>query len=384
MTRISRRALAGFGAAGAAGLLGRSSADVPFAPIAAGDVTANTLLVKYSPYVDASAHATLQDAINVAVFVSARVVLLPTGTYTISSTLSLPTGITLLGVGAGSSINDAGPVSEIVAASGFKGPLIRNMDWQSADGNRGIVIKGLRLLAQPASPSEPSAILLRNCHGGECVIDDVIVWRGGKAGIELDNSSTTLIQNCRIGGNGTVDVGISLSISPDCRIYNNEVGGSPNGAALRMTNWSGATRVIGNNFQWSERGIEIGLGTNHCVIADNLIRQNRLEGILAGTETLGNTFTGNVFYDNGYAANPVGAGIHFAGNSRANVVTGNQFGHQSDNNVPVPQRYGVHLDDTSSACCVTGNTFEGQGAGGVLNDSTNAATNVVMGNAGQP
>lgn len=329
----------------------------------------------------------IQFALNVA-SLGGGMVLFPKGRYKVTRTMTVASGVHLLGEGSRKlSGGVTAGVSEVFA-SGYQGAVFTNSDHPN--GNVHIRLTHLLVRGPGSTADFPAAISIIKDTGssGGCAgidIEDCAVYGGGLAAIDFQHVAGSSIRNCWVGGDGALRTGIHMFQSPDNHMINNQittgqgVAGGVGGPGLKLDQ-SDHVVVDGNMIFHSDDNIW--LGSVRCVISGNRIDSAWLDGVRVVGNAVGNVITGNVFYNHGRGGQSDQVGAHGVGlveGAHHTVISGNSFGRWTGE--AASPRYGVAIRGTSNNNSVVGNTFVDQTVGGV--QLAGGANNVVTGNAGQ-
>ncbi|MHB9071214.1 MAG: right-handed parallel beta-helix repeat-containing protein [Sedimentisphaerales bacterium] len=250
--------------------------------------------------------AGLQDDIN-AIAGTGGTVIIPAGTTTIYSTISVPSNVTIKGV----SVN-----SVLKAANGLNGPVLSNSD--QINGNTGIRLKGFAIDGNKSNQSSGEGILLVNTS--DIIMEDVRIHNCYFSGIRVNgNSDTISFEGCIVYSNGfSIGNGIVIEGNPsnisvaNCTIHDNKINGiSASGINIRMIgnsiyqhtggrgvlfSDSNDALVICNRVQGAaDSGIAMNDSANFVTLGNNVSDANMGIGISASLDFIvnGNLASGN-------------------------------------------------------------------------------------------
>lgn len=336
--------------------------------------------------------AEIQLAIDAAETAGGGFVFFPRGNYLISASLTVPSFVTLQGVGgpyraAEYSITPATSGSRIVGPATSTFVYVKNED--ATNGNVGIEIRGLRFVmgGSTTSTSARSVVfdkvrrsLIRDCYFEHANTTDRIAIhvKGGSEHnaiedcslegaciLEDGGSNRLLIRNCEVGGAIKLSGG-SHDIVEGCDIWQDGMAAFPQPDGIYLTTCQD-TQVLGNQVAEAQNhGIRLDGGSVGCVIANNSV-VNSSEG------------TAGVW--NGITVNSDGA----VGTTN-NIVIGNRC---YDRQGTKTQGYGIAVLSTGGADLtahnlIVGNALSGNLTGSLTVAAAVAGTNVIQGNQGAP
>ena len=163
----------------------------------------------------------------------------------------------------------------------------------------GITIDGQN--ATTIKATDPNATTLTN-RGNNNTIKNLTIM-GGQTGIQIQRSSSALIDSVTVTGVG--GVGITIQGSSNARIVSSTIQNNVNGSGINVTENSSArigfltnndTTALPNTITGNDRGIIV-QESSSAVIVGNTISNNTLEGILVNTvshaDIASNTINGN-------------------------------------------------------------------------------------------
>jgi len=334
-------------------------------------------------------------AIQSAIDSGARMVLFPSGIYSVSSTLTLSSSIIIQSDGAKivSSISTGSPAISITASSvniyGLEIQGIGNSSYIAAND----LIKVSGTNNSPAAPTYVSDVIIRDCylHGcGDSGIYGIYVSDSkfnnnrirnvGRSGIKLlsplrCSASDNNILNVAPGDGGGDAYGIYFSkmSTPfiedpepqNCACNNNVVANVPSWVGLDTHGGRNMT-FSGNSIKDCKMGITFtkaddGAGTeiaavqNSVIVGNTMIGTNELPGIVVtglqsdGLYALNNTITGNSIYNYGDPANSNSGAINIDA-AKVTSITGNS--------IIYPGACGVSIGAYTYSTTITGNSIK--------------------------
>ena len=288
------------------------------------------------------------------------VVFFPAGQYEISQ-LSIPTGVTLQGVGSsvyGNAVNmdqPGWPVSVLHQIGGSNKDMIVcavGANYQrfydlGFDGNgtpgtghntsgRGIVI------SDDASGSNEAQQIIERCFVFNCYDSNIYLGQHRRAvkvlnsvsnysqhgdGITVTNSDSTISGNI-FGSNSRAGICLGTTTAVRWASFGNNIA-------------CGVTHVNNNDLYSNLVGISVGSGSWGSMIYANGVDRHHNEGITvySGTDTVIHM---NCFHSNGIDANATYSHIGLGSGVSQVAISGNDFGPQ-DGGVANKAQYGVHI-----------------------------------------
>lgn len=286
--------------------------------------------------------------------VAGGTVLVPTGTYMVT-TLTVPSNVTLRGLGASSVIKQiASTTGHAVVVSGKSHVTIENL---AVDGNKAAQAASNHGVSVSASSEW---VTVRGCYVHDCKATGIygsasshLLFTGNTVentdlcGIEIETAcSQSVISHNRVDTTGEANIGFQ---GTGIVIEGNVCKGA--GIADNITGYDAANlecAVIGNYCESSgNNGMHVG-GTRG-VIANNIVKSPTFHGIYVANDDLTTaadwSITGNQIYNTGSAGSASADGIHLLSVSRV-AVSGNSLNTLNLN--------GIYLDTVQYAS-VTGN-----------------------------
>ena len=288
----------------------------------------NVIVVDGTTY--AATGAGIQAAID-ALPAEGGKVFIPEGTYSITSTITVPSNVWLEGAGASSTV---------LYNNGIGDSVIENAD--TTNGNSHIKISNLKIDGNdPGTCSDCHGIYFNNVTYSQ--IDSVYVYDADDYGIYFNVSASSTISNNILESNLR---GVYFNSSSNNIINSN------------------------NSNNNSQHGIHIVSGSNNT-IADNISNNNTGYGVWIDDSAYNNIIIGNIISNNSiginifnYADNNIVTGNTSNNNSQHgiylfsssnNIITGNTFNNNS--------QHGIYILSVSNNNTVTGNTVYDNGAG---------------------
>jgi parallel beta-helix repeat protein len=250
------------------------------------------------------------------------------GTYTISSSITIPSNVVLIGAGAATKIFLAnGANVDVIVASSAKDIIIANL---SIDGNKA---------NQTAGGHGIKFVNVENSTISGCKVE-----KSYYRGIHLEGSSNNVITNNNLSTNDAQGI----------MIFSN----------------SNNNSVLGNTVKSNDaEGVALISSFNNTIIG-NTVRSNRGSGIYL-RDSNNNVLMGNVGINNSQIGAGITDGIYLQ-SSDYNTITSNRC---ADDQVVKTQSYGVNISD--AACdfnLVDGNVLAGNLMLNGLNDASGGDT----------
>jgi len=298
------------------------------------------------------------------------VVYVEQGTYTITSAITVPSNVSLIGRG--------NVVIQIDSSSDI--PALRNSDY--TNGNQRIAVIGFHIKSRNTGQTNYELLDFRkvtNCLFQDLTIDGI---QRNRAGISLGKESEgNRITNCTVlrCGYGISLVPAGASSGPmkntiqGNRVYDCHVG---------IYMWKSRCNVLKGNVCHDTTptnstitghdGILAERSTNN-VLEGNVCYSNCEHGIyISGTAdgaSWGNTLTGNVCYDNARC------GIHLCGQASGYAHKNSVVG-----NICCSNQDGIALDNYAKRNTVTGNICTDNSRYGIWELGTGPERNIILGN----
>ncbi len=345
----------------------------------------------YDNYVPFQAAITYAAGANAFLFI-------PAGDYLVNSGVTIPSSLTIYGVGYDSHITFG------TVANGF------------AIASSNVTIKDLRIdgvaSRQIAAAGSYSNITITGCDISGATLAPVIL---SAAGIYFDGCNDVLIANNYLHGNGTsgtprgYDIGINhgvSSVSTNIRVLNNKVVSSTTsiGIVLYMCSLS---KVTGNEVSTVHQDGVTNSGYGILIyskdttrLVKNIVANNSVhdclgsgfyfvgvdDSVISGNTSVNNATTqtdaslpvGGISVNDGNNNSITGNTIHTSGKDGI-VVVGN-YTSITGNQVAATAQHGIRLRAASTGSSITGNSVSSCVGKGIIAD-TSADSTVISGNS---
>jgi len=310
---------------------------------------------------------------------AADVVILCPGTYWIDAPISMASGKSLVGGGAGCVLK---------LKNGIDADINMIVNSDTTNGNDHIVIKNLKLDGNRANQTagiQRGIYFIEVAPSGTtpgCKIEGCFVENFRSYGINLSSSSNNTISGNMVQGNyygiyldssskntisgnmvqGNSYYGIFLSSSSNNTISGNTC--QDNGSCGIDLTSSSKNTISGNMCQDNGScGIYLDSSSNNT-ISGNMCQGNSYYGIYL-TSSSNNTISGNMCLENSQSADNSYDNIYLA-DSDYNLIVGNVCRRGALTNKP---RYGINIsNDACDRNCLIGNDLYDSGSTGDLND----------------
>lgn len=302
----------------------------------------------------------------------------PSGTYLVSSKLTLKSNITLFS---------------------FGGKIKTNSDWDHVielNTINNATLSGLEVEGYNDASSNGQLIYITNCNN--IIVEKCKLFNSGENGVHLANGSSS----CKITNNTCHDnskFAISLNGSKNNNVENNVCygnGNGVNGGGIGVYSSADNNTILGNS---CNNNITFGIlvyrsnnnnvannncnnngnnnvcsgiyvssyGSNYNSIVGNVCNENKEHGIVLQGEnltnfTIGNTVTGNTCKGNGTGGS-VGKGIYLASGQREFTVSGNVSNENKESGIEINSN--CARGSVSGNACINNGQSNGSSASGI-------------------